>query len=151
MKYTQIEQYVEDNRLLLHCPTGSGIYGITINDMVVYVGQAKNIYRRCCQHIYNTQNAMLNNEKKYLLLLGAQLGGYSVDCQLIQECKEEELNEVENYYISKIKPMLNIITPEGKQDISNLTLGDVLQHSRYNINFGFIKNNILEQATLTFS
>lgn len=143
MKREQLEKFIKDNRLLGDCLAASGIYGITINNRIVYVGQSKNVYQRCSQHIYNIQNAMLNNEKKYLFLLAAQLGGYTVDCHTLAQCKEEQLTAFENEYIENIKPMLNILTPYGKQDISQLTIGDLLINSKYDYIFGNLQKGIV--------
>lgn len=130
MRYTEIDTYVKDNNLLVFCPKQSGIYAITVDNTVVYIGQAKNIYTRCCQHIYNTQNAMLNQEKKYLLLLAAQLGGHNIDCIALELCDEDMLRLRENTWIDTVKPTLNILTPSGKQDIDNLKIEDLLKEVR---------------------
>ena len=131
MKYTEINKYVKENNLLKDCDNESGIYAITINNGIVYIGQSKDIYKRCCQHIYNTQNAMLNKEKKYLLLLSAQLGGFDVDCQTICQCEDNQLRGLEDYYIDKYKPILNIMTPNGIQDIDNINIIQLLEGIEY--------------------
>ena len=133
MKRSELQEYIFDNGLLEDCKESSGIYTITIDRGVVYVGQSKNIYQRCSQHIYNIQNAILNKEKKYELLLAAQLGGHIVDCYYIEYCPQSELDEKESYWIGKLKPCLNILTPEGKQDINNLKIEDVLEKIRFYI------------------
>ena len=126
MKYTEIEQFVKENKLLQEVEKKSGIYAITLDDKIVYVGQSRDIYQRCCQHIYNTENAMLNKEKKYLLLLSAKLGGHNIDCIPIDYAEPEVLTELENLYIEQYNPQLNILTPHGKQDISKLKIEDIL-------------------------
>ena len=126
MKRNEITDFVVENELLQDTVLKrSGIYVITIDNCIVYVGQSKNVYERCCQHIYNTQNAILNQEKKYLLLLSAQLGGHKVDCVGVRYCDIDCLDEMENKYIEKYTPCLNILTPYGQQDISNLKIEDV--------------------------
>lgn len=135
MRREEIQNYVVDNQLLNNVFCKPGIYAITIENRIAYIGQSKNLYQRCCQHIYNTQNAVFNNEKKYLLLLSAQLGGFKVDCSPLEYCSIDELNEKENYYINKYKPCLNILTPTGKQNIDNLTIVDVLKSLEYEVIF----------------
>lgn len=127
MKRDQIEEYIVDNGLLKDCLPQSGIYAITIDNIVVYIGQSKNVYQRCSQHIYNIENAALNKEQKYLLLLSAKLGGHKIDCMSLEYCNIESLNEKENFWIAGVKPCLNILTPYGKQDISKLKIEDVLK------------------------
>lgn len=127
MKYTEIEQFVKKNNLLQGVEEKSGIYAITLDNKIVYIGQSKNIYFRCCQHIYNTENATFNKEKKYLLLLAAKLGGHNVDCIPIDYADPDCLTELENLYIEQYSPMLNILTPHGKQDITKLKIEDLLE------------------------
>lgn len=127
MKYTEVEDFVQENGLLELVSAKPGIYAITIDDYVVYVGQSKNMYQRCCSHIYNMENAILNQEKKYLLLLSAKLGGHKVDCVSFCICDPENLTELEDNFIEFCYPSLNILTPHGKQDISNLKIEDVIR------------------------
>lgn len=126
MKLKELDKFIEDNNLLVDIQEKPGIYAITIDNCIVYVGQSKNIYQRCSQHIYNVENAILNQEKKYLLLLAAKLGGHDIDYKYIEYCDIEDLREREEFHISSTKPILNILTPEGKHDISDLRVGDVL-------------------------
>lgn len=127
MKRTEIDDYVADNQLLKGVTEEPGIYAITVDDQIVYVGMSKNLYQRCCQHIYNTQNAMLNQEHKYLLLLSAHLGGHNIDCKPLEYCKVPELRELEDRWIELEAPILNILTPTGKQSITQLKIEDVLE------------------------
>lgn len=133
MKRDQLQKYIEDNQLLQTCHEYSGIYAITIDKGVVYVGQSKNVYQRCSQHIYNIENAMFNQEKKYLLLLSAKLGGHNIDCTYLEYCQQDLLTEKENFYIALLQPCLNILTPTGKNDISQLKIEDVLNKIKYTV------------------
>lgn len=81
---------------------------------------------RCKQHIYNTENAMLNMEKKYLLLLSAKLGEHNIDCITLEICQENELRDREDWWIDTEAPILNIATPTGRHDISGLKIDDLL-------------------------
>ena len=73
VKRTEINDFIRENNLLETCKESAGIYAITIDNYVAYVGQSKNIFQRCSQHIYNIENAGFNHEKKYELLLAAKL------------------------------------------------------------------------------
>ena len=134
MKKEQLKQFIKENGLLKHCNSASGIYCITIDDGVVYVGQSKNILERCSQHIYRIENAVLIKEQKYLLLLSAKLGGHRVDCHYLEYCDNDILTEREDYFIDALEPCLNILTPSGKQDINGLKIEDVLASIKYYIN-----------------
>ena len=151
MKYTEIDKFIEKNNLLSSIEKDkSGIYAITIDDGVVYVGQGIDVYKRCSTHIYNIQNAMLNGEHKYLLLLAALLGGHKVDCRIIEYVEPKELTEYEDKYIEEFNPCLNILTPHGKQDISHLKIEDVLTNITYSWdeNFGYIKGKPLNLMSI---
>ena len=73
---------------------------------------------------------MFNQEKKYLLLLSAHLGGHKIDCIGVECCDEDMLRLRENYWIESEKPILNILTPSGKQHIENLKIEDLLNEVR---------------------
>ena len=128
MRYTDLDKFVKENNLLQEITTASGIYAITVDDAIVYVGQSINTFQRCSQHIYGIENAMFNQEKKYLLLLAAKLGGHKVDCKAIHYCSEEELTYWENFYMEQYNPCLNIMTPHGRRDINKMKIEDLLNN-----------------------
>lgn len=129
MKLKDVKKFIEDNKLLtIDVKNKPGIYAITIDGFVVYVGQSKDVRRRCEQHIYNIENAMLIQEQKYLLLLSAKLGGHTVDCIGLEYVPEESLLEQEQNYISQFLPILNINVGGGRQNIYDLKIEDVLNH-----------------------
>lgn len=126
MRYSELDYYIAKNKLLKEVPKEAGIYAITVDDCIVYVGMSKDMRQRCSQHIYNTQNAMLNEEHKYLLLLAANLGGHKIDCMVLEFCDEEYLRKREAEYISLLEPILNIAMPGSRKDISDLKIDDLL-------------------------
>ena len=135
MKLEDLDKFIYEQDLLRDVEEKAGIYAITIDKRVVYVGQSKNIYQRCRSHIYNIFNAMYNKEKKYQLLLSAWLGGHRIDCFQLDYCDIDQLKEKENEWIKIYKPKLNILTPTGKNNISELRIEQLL-------NFGKNKGNI---------
>lgn len=141
MKRTEITDFIRENNLLETCRESAGIYAITIDNYVAYVGQSKNIYQRCSQHIYNIENAGFNHEKKYELLLAAKLGGHKIDCHYLEYYGEAELTEREDYWIEFIMPPLNILTPLGKQDISKMRITELFYKCKW-----LIKENELIEA-----
>lgn len=131
MKRTELDNFIRENNLLEKCQEHAGIYAITIDDYIAYIGQSKNIYQRCSQHIYNIENAGFNHEKKYELLLAAKLGGHKIDCHFLEYCGEAELTEKEDSWIEYCMPPLNILTPLGKQDISKMRIEELLDKCNY--------------------
>ena len=126
MKLKDLDKFIESNNLLSNIEAKAGVYAITIDNCIVYVGQSKDIRKRLSQHIYNIENATFNQEKKYLLLLAAKIGGHKIDYISLEYCEEEDLREREALFIQLTEAPLNILTPDGKQDISNLTIGDLM-------------------------
>lgn len=63
------------------------------------------------------------------------MGGHKVDCMPIITCEEDELTEQEDRYIERFMPPLNILTPIGKQDISNLTIFDLKDKLNYQLTY----------------
>lgn len=80
----------------------TGIY--KIENMVnhkVYIGQSKNIYTRWNTHKYKLNKGTSPN--KYLQNAYNKYGKDNFEFSIICECKEEELNEKEKFYISFYK------------------------------------------------
>lgn len=127
MKYTDLDKFVKDNGLLEGIEAKAGIYGITVDNVVVYIGQSDNIKRRCGQHIYKTQNGMIVGERKYELLLAAQLGGHKVDCKVLEYCSEDELLDKETDFITFFQPLLNIQKNKNGKNVYNLKIDDIIK------------------------
>ena len=87
-----------------------GIYLITnLKTKKVYVGQSNNINRRWWEH---KARAFNSNNNCYNSPLYRSMRKYGVDAfvmSVICECKPEELNELEAFYIRKF----NSVTPNG--------------------------------------
>ena len=116
-----------------------GIYKISnlINGKI-YIGQSVHIEKRWQQHCNNTGRSLIAKAiQKY--------GKDSFSFQIIEECKEEELNAKEEYYIRKY----NSIVPNGYniQDWSN-------GNRRYFLNYSkeIFENIVMDikQCELTF-
>ena len=126
MKLVEVETYVKENNLLQDLRSSSGIYAITIDNRIAYVGKSVDVRQRCITHIYNVENGYYSKEKKYSLLLSARLGGHTIDCIPLCYCAPHELDSMEDYFIEQYKPPLNILTPYGKNKIKDLMIEDLL-------------------------
>lgn len=127
MKYTDVNKFVQQNGLLTKLDERSGIYAITVDNQVVYIGKSQNMLERGKQHIYGIENATLTHEKRYELLLSAKLGGHTIDIVPVEYVDLRRLTDRENFYIDRLKPLLNIMTPTGRKDISALLIDDLLE------------------------
>lgn len=93
------------------------IYGIYIDDILVYIGQTKHYVKRLAEH----QLAMYYigtscNEHKYEILAQAKKEGHKVGMRILQEVSEADLNDYEAAYINEYYPPLNTIIPGGKRN-----------------------------------
>ena len=94
-KHSKYEEYIGDVKQT------SGIYAITVNDCVAYVGKAQKIRRRVRNHIrYATK---CYDRAKYELLSMAiddkNKKEYQVKCVVLKECPIEELDQREKAII----------------------------------------------------
>ena len=87
-----------------------GIYKITIEGKLAYVGKSTNCLRRWIAHKINTLYNFHQHdyyEEKYAIFRDAYKRNYSISCDIIEECEEEELATRERYWIEKLNPPLN--------------------------------------------
>ena len=88
----------------------SGIYGIYIQDNLVYVGQSKSLLNRWIAHKINTLYNYGQHdyqEEKYEILREAYQAGFSISCKPIEFCEPKDLNVRESSWIKELKPILN--------------------------------------------
>ena len=80
-----------------------GIYKITnkINGKS-YIGQSNNIERRLKEHKYISSETNKSLKKAY-----KKYGKENFEFSILEQCKLEELDEKEIYYISTLKPKYN--------------------------------------------
>ena len=91
-----------------------GIYGIKVDDCLVYVGQAIDVNARIRQHWHD----ILENyqrENKYQLLKSAASRKHKITFWLLEEVKEAGvLDEIESKWIKTLQPCLNTQHTGGK-------------------------------------
>lgn len=88
----------------------SGIYGIYIQNNLVYVGQSKSLLNRWIAHKINTLYNYGQHdyqEEKYEILREAYQAGFSISCRPIEFCEPKDLNVREGAWIKELKPILN--------------------------------------------
>ena len=93
-----------------------GIYKIInkINNKI-YVGQSVNIQKRWYQHLYDANHRPMIGIDQAIKKYGAK----NFQCELIEECSADELNDKEIYWIEK----LNTFKGEGyNNSIGGLSL-----------------------------
>lgn len=88
-----------------------------------YVGSSKNILKRWKDHKRSLENNKHHNSTFQNIF--NKYGKSIFDCYLITSCKEEELEDFENYYINLINPFINHI-----RDVKKIVWDD-----RYKKNF----------------
>ena len=83
-----------------------GIYGIYMDEELVYIGQSKNMLKRICNHIRCILNPEKGKEKKYVELRKATNIRFDV---LLYVKNEKDLNKAELDLIHKYQPRLNTV------------------------------------------
>ena len=93
----------------------SGVYSISINNKIVYVGKSLNILHRMAEHWASMTKP---TENKYIVLSEAKRRKYNVRFDVLYSAKsqtreeiEEEIGEREGFYIRKFMPSLNYQIP----------------------------------------
>lgn len=93
----------------------AGIYSISINNKIVYVGKSTNMLYRMAEHWVSMSNP---KENKYKVLAEAKRRRYNVKFNVLYSAKsqtkeeiEEEIGEREGYYIRLLMPSLNFQIP----------------------------------------
>lgn len=94
----------------------AGVYSITVNNKIVYVGKSNNILYRMAEHWASIKNP---KENKYKVLAEAHRKNYKVRFNVLYSAKsqnktdiEEEIGEREGYYIRLFSPPLNYLIPK---------------------------------------
>ena len=116
-----------------------GIYKISIDDQIVYIGKSKNMLRRLAQHQIGIEK---QEERKYRILAEAKRHRHRVSfdvlyyaVELTPKLIEEELGEKEGEFIRKLKPVLNTQIPKAdnwrnyeiNKIADTITLSEILQ------------------------
>ncbi len=93
----------------------AGIYSISVNGKIVYIGKSNNMLFRIAQHYVGIKE---QTEHKYRLLSEAQRQGYAIDFDVIYNAKSKwkmdiknEIGEAEGVFIRRYKPILNAQIP----------------------------------------
>lgn len=94
----------------------AGIYSISINNKIVYVGKSTNMLYRMAEH---WASMTYPKENKYRVLSEAKWRNYNVKFDVLYYAKsltrdelEEEIGEAEGYFIRKFRPPLNYQIPK---------------------------------------
>ena len=96
----------------------AGIYSISINGKIVYIGKSKNMLWRIAEHYVGVR---LQTEHKYRLMAEAQRRGYTIKFDVLYNahCVRKadivnEIGEAEGDFIRRYKPILNTQIPREK-------------------------------------
>ena len=108
--------YLRTNKELLEKYEHAGIYSISIDDKLVYIGKSHNMLKRIAQHIVE-----INREKgkKYIILAKNKRLGHSINFDVMYyatnseyDAITEEIGEKEGELIREFMPMLNTHIPD---------------------------------------
>ena len=95
-----------------------GIYSISIDDQLVYIGKSKNMLRRLAQHWVGIKTG---SERQYRILAEAQRKGHTINFDVLYYAQkkspsgiEEEIGQKEGEYIRAKMPVLNRQVPKSE-------------------------------------
>ena len=83
----------------------SGVYGIYIDDALVYIGKAKNFHQRFGGH---TSSIRHSDGQWYPLVREFDKRGHNIWAKIIEKVPIRTLCEVESRYIDELDPIFNI-------------------------------------------
>lgn len=122
MVRADVKEFIKSHGLLHDVGSECGIYAITIDGYVAYIGQSKDMLKRCFGHIYRALNKTPLSRKEYQILGDAWINKHAIDCKMLERCGEGELDAKEKELLKKFDPPLNTKMPDGPRDIRALTL-----------------------------
>ena len=100
----------------------AGIYSISIDDELVYIGKSNNMLKRIAQHMVGIKTM---SEKKYCILADSKNQGHTIEFDVLYYAKskkhkdlEEELGQKEGELIRQHMPMLNTQIPKEENQRS---------------------------------
>ena len=126
MVRADVKEFIRSHGLLHDVGSECGIYAITIDGYVAYIGQSKDMQRRCFGHIYRALNKTPLSRKKYQILGDAWINKHAIDCKMLERCGESELDAKEKELLKKYDPPLNTRMPDGPRDIKGLDMQKVI-------------------------
>lgn len=104
-----------------------GIYGIWIDEKLVYIGSSTDVLLRWSFHQTHTFYDFGQHdykEDKYRIFREAKERGCRIHFQLLEKCPKGALNILERRYINNLKPALNMEFTDTR--LTNTTLEDIL-------------------------
>ena len=84
-----------------------GIYGIYIDDKIVYIGQSKQLSTRAQTHERNIRKGAKWNGDWYLIANQFYLHGHKIEFKVLEEVPLDQLIKTEERYIQAIQPIFN--------------------------------------------
>lgn len=122
MVRADVKEFIRSHGLLHDVGSESGIYAITIDGYVAFVGKSKEMQKECFRHISRALNKTPLSRKKYRILGDAWINKHAIDCKMLERCSESELDAKEKEMLKKYDPPLNTRMPDGPRDIREMTL-----------------------------
>lgn len=104
-----IKQYIDVDKY-----SKSGIYGIKIDDVLVYIGQSRNMRDRIAAHIEHIEDQGTTKESqnfKYVQFRKAKEHNKTISFFVIDYCSIDELKHKEAVYINQFLPPFNSQVP----------------------------------------
>ena len=118
MSYSEnMYHYLKKKRGLCKKYECAGIYSISLDDELVYIGKSHNMLKRIAQHMVGIK---LQSEKKYIIMAEKQRQGRAVNFDVLYyatgedyDSIDEEIGKREGELIRQFMPILNTQIPDA--------------------------------------
>ena len=122
MKFEKVlNDYINDNHLLNHALPMPGLYAITVDNHIAYIGSSTNVFRTGKNIIWDAMNGLIFTFGREMnidfLFTLIEEGKHRVDVQLIEYSYENDLNEWAQAWIDDIKPPLNSFCDDKDDEV----------------------------------
>ena len=122
------KKYQQDESIKNKYDKKQGIYSISVNNRIIYIGKSANILNRICYHIFYINNPELNKSNKYRVIANLLSQGVNIQFNLVQLVDNiVDLDKIEGQYIRKYLPPLNYQIPR-EEDCRKYTVNRIAKN-----------------------
>lgn len=113
----EVQKIIEQNKDHIRLLTGDkyigcGLYSVSIDGKLVYIGKSTDMVTRIANHMYHIDYQDQPKTNKYVQLYRAKEDGHKVSFDLLLKCSESEVSVEEAKMIRQYLPALNTQIPK---------------------------------------
>lgn len=116
----QIEDELRQDEDIVKKYDCAGVYSISIQGKLAYIGKSRNMLCRLAQHIFYSNNPFFTKSHKYKIFYLAQFMGYDISFDVIYSTSGTEQQQIDDDIGQKEAEMINNYLPPLNYQIPNL-------------------------------